>query len=326
MLRAMLFCAGLALACIFAPLTTPRAQPADWPNQPVRLVVPFPPGGPADILARFVSERLSVIWKQPVVIENKPGANTTVAAVQVARAAPNGYTLFIVMDVTMVLNPLTNTQLPYNPIKDFAPITMLSKNTSLLTVHADGPKTLAELIALGKANPGKLNFGAGILTTRLGGELFNREVGITAQYVPFQGSPPTVQALLSKSVDYIVDGQASSLPLIQAGKFRALAKMNDGPVPSLPQLRSLAQEANAPGLDDISTWIALVAPASTSHAIVEKVQRDVAAIYADKALVERLLQAGINAVGSNPEEFARFIEVETLRWGKVIKEVGIDLN
>ena len=117
-------------------------------------------------------------------------------------------------------------------MNEFTPIVMLSKNTSLLTVHADGPKSVAELVALGKANPGKLNFGAGIITTRLAGELFNKESGINVQYVPFQGSPPTVQALLSKSVDYIVDGQASSLPLIQSGQFRALAKMNDAPVPA----------------------------------------------------------------------------------------------
>lgn len=261
-----------------------------------------------------------------MIIENKPGANTAIAAAQVARMPANGYNLFVVMDVTLVLNPLLMKNIAYDSVRDFAPITLLSKNTSLLTVHADGPKTVAELVALGKANPGKLNFGAGIITTRLAGELFNRETGISAQYVPFQGSPPTVQALLSKSVDYIVDGQASSLPLIQSGYFRALAKMNDGPTPALPHLKPIAIEINAPALEDISTWIGLVAPAGTPQELIEKIRSDVARVYADKDLVDRLMKAGINAVASSPEELARFITNETVRWGKVIRETGIEIN
>ena len=299
---------------------------ASWPSQPIRMIVPFPAGGPADIVARVVAERLSGAWGQAIVIENKPGANTAIAAAQVAKAPANGYTLLVVMDVTMVLNPLTSKNLSYDPVRDFEPISLLAKNTSLLTVHVDGPKTLAELIALGRANPGKLNFGAGIITTRLAAELFNKETGIVAQYVPFQGSPPTVQALMSKSVDYIVDGQAASLPLIQAGMFRALAKTNDGPVPALPGLRSLAVEAGAPALDDVSTWIGVVAPAGTPRAIIDKVQAEIARTYADPAMIDRLRNAVLNPVAKTPEAFARFIQTETMRWGKVVKESGIELN
>ena len=290
------------------------------------MVVPFPAGGPADIVARMVSERLSQVWGQGVIVENKPGANTAIAAAQVAKAPANGYTLLVVMDVTMVLNPLTSKTMSYDPIRDFDPISLLAKNTSLLTVHVDGPKTLAELIARGKANPGKLNFGAGIITTRLAAELFNKETGIVAQYVPFQGSPPTVQALLSKSVDYIVDGQAASLPLIQSGMFRALAKTNEGPVPALPELRSLAVEAGAPALDDVSTWIGVVAPAGTPRPIINKVQGEIARAYADPVLKERIFKAGINPVANTPETFAQFIQSETRRWSKVVKESGIELN
>ena len=265
-------------------------------------------------------------WGQAIVIENKPGANTAIAAAQVAKAPANGYTLLVVMDVTMVLNPLTSKTMSYDPIRDFDPISLLSKNTSLLTVHVDGPKTLAELIALGRANPGKLNFGAGIITTRLAAELFNKETGIVAQFVPFQGSPPTVQALMSKSVDYIVDGQAASLPLIQAGMFRALAKTNEGPVSGLPTLRSLAVEAGSPALNDVSTWIGVVAPAGTPRAIIDKVSGEIARVYADPAMMERLQKAGINAVASTPEDLARFIQSETTRWSRVVKESGIELN
>ena len=316
---------AVATACL-ASQPSLAQDAASWPSQPIRMVVPFPAGGPADIVARVVSERLSQVWGQGVVVENKPGANTAIAAAQVAKAPANGYTLLVVMDVTMVLNPLTSKTMSYDPIRDFEPISLLAKNTSLLTVHVDGPKTLAELIARGKANPGKLNFGAGIITTRLAAELFNKETGIVAQYVPFQGSPPTVQALMSKSVDYIVDGQAASLPLIEAGLFRALAKTNEGPVPALPQLRSLAVEAGAPALDDVSTWIGVVAPAGTPRAIIDKVQGEIARAYADPAMIERLRKAGINPVANASDVFARFIQTETLRWSKVVKESGIELN
>ena len=321
---AALFTALLAAGFSSAPA---RAQDAaSWPNQAIRMIVPFPAGGPADIVARVVSERMAQTWGQAIVIENKPGANTAIAAAQVAKAPANGYTLLVVMDVTMVLNPLTSKTMSYDPIRDFDPISLLSKNTSLLTVHVDGPKTLAELIALGRANPGKLNFGAGIITTRLAAELFNKETGIVAQFVPFQGSPPTVQALMSKSVDYIVDGQAASLPLIQAGMFRALAKTNEGPVSGLPTLRSLAVEAGSPALNDVSTWIGVVAPAGTPRAIIDKVSGEIARVYADPAMMERLQKAGINAVASTPEDLARFIQSETTRWSRVVKESGIELN
>ena len=321
---AALFTALLAAGLSTAP--THAQDAAAWPNQAIRMIVPFPAGGPADIVARVVSERMAQTFGQAIVIENKPGANTAIAAAQVAKAPANGYTLLVVMDVTMVLNPLTSKNMSYDPVRDFDPISLLSKNTSLLTVHVDGPKTLAELIALGRANPGKLNFGAGIITTRLAAELFNKETGIVAQFVPFQGSPPTVQALMSKSVDYIVDGQAASLPLIQAGMFRALAKTNDGPVPALPELRSLAVEAGSPVLNDVSTWIGVVAPAGTPRAIIDKVSGEIAKIYADPAMMERLQKAGINAVASTPEDMARFIKSEGVRWGKVVKDSGVELN
>src|SRR5947207_7441289 len=176
--------AGIALICTLASADAfaQSADTASYPNRPVRIVVPFPAGGPTDILARVVAQRLSEVWGQGVVIENQPGANTAIAAARVAKLPADGYTLFAVMDVTMVLNPITNKNLAYDPLKDFAPITLASKNTSLLSVRAeDGPKSVKELIARAKANPGKLNYGAGIITTRLAGYLFNREAGLDVQ-------------------------------------------------------------------------------------------------------------------------------------------------
>jgi tripartite-type tricarboxylate transporter receptor subunit TctC len=303
------------------------ADSQNYPNRAVRIIVPFPAGGPTDILARVIGQRLSEVWAQPVVIENQPGANTAIAAARVAKMPADGYTLLAAMDVTMVLNPVTSTNLSYDPLRDFAPITLASKNTSLLSVRTeDGPRTVKELIARAKANPGKLNYGAGIITTRLAGYLFNREAGLDVQYIPFNGSAPTVQGLLTGAVDYIVDGVATSIPLIHSGKLRALAKLNSRPLPALPEVRSLAVEAGIPALDDISTWIGLVAPAGTPRTIVDKIQREVVKMYADPVIADKLEKSGISAVSSTPEEFEAFVRKELDRWGQVFKDSGIKLN
>jgi len=316
-----------AMAALFAASAALAEDPSHYPGQAVHMVVPFPAGGPADILARALGQRLSDMWRQPVVIENRPGANTAVAAAHVAKAPPDGYTLFVVMDVTMVLNPLVAKDLPYDPLRDFAPITLLAKNTSLLSVRAsDGPATLQELIARGRANPGKLNYGAGIITTQLAAALFNREAGIVAQLVPYQGSPPTVMGLMTGSVDYIVDGAASSIPLIQAGKMRALAKLNNGRVEGLPELKSLAEASGIPALEDVSTWIGLVAPAGAAPALIDKLQRDVAAVYASPNFQQTMEKAGINAINSSPGELGQFVRSEQIRWGKVVKDSGLAPN
>jgi tripartite-type tricarboxylate transporter receptor subunit TctC len=319
----------IAVAALLA-LTAASALAQDaqtYPNRPVRIIVPFPAGGPTDILARVVAQKMSENWGQPVIVENRPGGDTAIGAVQVAKAPPDGYTLLAPMDTTMVMNPATKSSLPYDPFKDFAPITLAAKNTSLLTVRAeDGPKSIAELIARGKANPGRMNYGAGIITTRLAGYMFNKAAGIDVQLIPYKGSAEVVQALLTGSVDYIVDGTASSLPLIQGGKFRPLAKLNSRPLPMLPDVPPLSVAAGMPTLDDMSSWIAFVAPAGTPRAIVEKIQREVVKIYADPAVAEKLEKSGINAVSSTPEEFDAFFRKEAVRWDRAFKESGITLD
>jgi tripartite-type tricarboxylate transporter receptor subunit TctC len=298
-----------------------------FPGRPIRIVVPFPAGGPTDILSRVIAQRMSEDWGQPVLIENRPGANTVIGAQQVARAAPDGYTLLAAMDTTLVMNPAAIKNLPYDPFRDFASVTLTAKNTSLLTVRADdGPKTIGELIARAKINSGKLNYGAGIITTRLAGYLFNREAGIDVQLVPYKGSADVVQGLLTGAVDYIIDGVASSLALIQSGRFRALAKLNSRPLPALPLVQPLSVVADMPALDDISSWIAIVAPARTPRPIVDKIQQEVAKMYADPVLYERLQRAGINAVSSTPEEFDAFFRKDAVRWEKAFRESGIQLE
>jgi tripartite-type tricarboxylate transporter receptor subunit TctC len=297
------------------------ADARNYPNRTIRMLVPFPPGGPADLIARFVGQKMSEDFGQAVVIENRAGGNTAIGAQAVARSAPDGYTLFIPMDTTLVMNPLVMPNLPYDPIKDFVPITLLTKNMSLIVVRgSDGPKSIAELIAKAKANPGKMNMGAGTITSRLGAILFAKTAGIDVQLVPFKGSAEIGQAVLSGTVDFALDSTGTSLPLIQGGQYRALAKYSNRPLPMLPDLPSLSAAADLPSIDESSTWIGLAAPAGTPRAIVDKLQREVASIYADPAMMERLEKAGISAIQSTPAEFETFIRTESERWSKVFKE------
>jgi tripartite-type tricarboxylate transporter receptor subunit TctC len=324
MLRA--FAIALTLAAAVEPAVaqgTPETAAKSYPNRAIRMIVPFPAGGPADIIARFVGQRMSEDWGQPVVIENRAGGNTTIGAQAAARSAADGYTLLVPMDTTMVMNPLVTPNLPYDPLKDFSPITLLTKNMSLVVVRSDGPRTIKELIAKAKAAPGKLNMGAGTITSRLGAILFARSAGIDVQLVPFKGSPEIGQAVLAGTVDFALDSTGTSLPLIEAGRYRALAKYSNRPLPMLPDLPSLSDAADLPALEESATWIALVAPAGTPAAIIDKIQREVAAIYSDPAMIARLEKAGILAVASaTPADLAAFIRSETARWSKVLKDSG----
>jgi tripartite-type tricarboxylate transporter receptor subunit TctC len=319
----------IAVALIPPLLTAPTAAQdrLSFPSRPVRIIVPFPAGGPTDILSRVLAQKMSEDWGQPVVVENRAGGDTIIGAQAVAKAAPDGYTLLAAMDTTLVLNLATKDSLPYDPYKDFTYISLASKNTSLLTVRAqDGPSTVQQLIEKAKAAPSKLNYGAGILTTRLAGYLFGREAGIQVQLIPYKGSADVVQALLTGSVDFIIDGVASSLPLIQSGRFRALAKLNSRPLPALLDVPPLSVVANLPALDDISSWTGIVAPAATPRPIVDKIQHEIAAAFADRGIYDKLENAGINPVSSTPEEFEALFRKEANRWVTVFKKSGIKLD
>jgi tripartite-type tricarboxylate transporter receptor subunit TctC len=317
-----------AAAAVFAALGPVAAQDApetkNFPNHSIRMIVPFPPGGPADAIARIIGQKMSEHWGQPVVIENRAGGNTAIGAELVAKSAPDGYTLLVAMDVTMVMNPLVMTNLPYDPQKDFAPVSLLTKNISLITTRSDGPRTIAELIAKAKANPGKLNVGAGTITSRLGALAFTQAAGIDVTLVPYKGSADITQGLLTGAVDFAQDSVSNALPLIEAGKFRALAKYSNRPLPLLPDVPSLSAAAGLPELAESSTWIGVVAPAGTPKPVIDKVQSEIAAIYADPALAARLEKAGLNAESSTPEELAAFIRSESARWGKLIKSGAAD--
>jgi tripartite-type tricarboxylate transporter receptor subunit TctC len=319
-----LFALALLTIAVIAPVHAQDAQ--NFPNRPVRIIVPFPAGGPTDVNMRIVGQKLSEFWGQSVVIENRPGANTGIGAQMVAKAPADGYTLLAAMDTTLVMNPATGAAMNYDPFKDFAAITLTAKNTSLLTVRAsDGPKTIQELIARGKASQKKLNYGAGIIITRLAGATFAKAAGIEVQLIPYKGSVEVVQGLLTGSVDFIVDGIAPSLPLIRGGQFRPLAKLNNRALPTLPDIKPLA-EASGLAIDEMSSWIGLVAPAGTPPAVVQKIHADVVRAMADAAVADRLEKAGILAVTMAPAEFEKYFRDEAERWTTVYKESGIKLD
>jgi tripartite-type tricarboxylate transporter receptor subunit TctC len=274
--------------------------------------VPFPAGGPSDVLARMIGQKMSEDWGQPVVIENRVGANTVLGAQQVAKAAPDGYTLLMAIDSTLTMNQYLYRTPPYDPFNDFAPITLTAKTMLLMIVNAASDvKSVKELIAKAKAAPGKLNFGAGTITSKLTGYLFNRAAGVETVLVPYNGSAEVAQGVLTRSVDFSLDGTSASLSLIQGGQFRVLAKFDPRPFPPVPDLPVIT--ADVPKLDEITVWLGLVAPRGTLAPIVDKLHAEVAKILADPAIKSKADASGLFPATSTPAEFSAFIRKEAER-------------
>ena len=299
----------------------------NFPNRPIRLIVPFPAGGPSDIVARLIGQRMSEDWGQPVVVENRPGANTIIGAQAAAKAAPDGYTLFMAIDSTLVMNQYLHKSLPYDPLGDFAPITLTAKTISVLAVSAaSGPRSVQELIATAKAQPGRLNYGAGTITAQLMGHLFHKAAGLDIVYVPFKGTSETINGLLTESVELIYAANQIVAPLVANGQVRALAKLDRDAPPSMAAIPALADAAGLPDLDNLSVWLGLVAPKGTPKPIVDKIHAAVVKILTDPSVKERSEHTGNYPVTNTPEQFAAFIGKEADRWGKAIKDIGIKFD
>jgi tripartite-type tricarboxylate transporter receptor subunit TctC len=267
---------------------------------------------------------MSEHWGQPVIIDNRPGANTIIAAQFIARSISDGYTLLMVIDSTLVMNPFLYRSLPYDPFNDFAAITLTAKTMSLLTVRADdGPKSVRELIAKANAAPGKLSYGGGTITARLMGHLVNKATGVDIVYIPFKGTPETTNGLLNGSVDLIYAATTIVLPMMQSGQLRALAKMDSRSLPAVGGLETLAEAAGLTDFDDISVWLGLVAPKGTPKTIVDKINAEVRSILADPETKRSAEAAGSYPVTNSPEEFSQFIRREANRWEKVVHELGL---
>ncbi|MBO1113102.1 tripartite tricarboxylate transporter substrate binding protein [Bordetella petrii] len=315
-------CAAAALA---AP---PGASAADsYPDRQVTILVPFPAGGTTDIAARVVAAELGKAWKQPVVVENRAGAGGNVGTAEAARAKPDGYTLLMGTVSTHAINQSVYAKLPYDPVRDFTPVTLVIPVPNILELNpafADRHKirSVADLIAYLKANPGKVNMastGNGT-STHLSGELFQAMTGTKMTHVPYKGSSPALTDVMSGSADLIFDNLPSSMGFLKAGKLRPLAVTSAERSPALPDVPTMAQ-AGVAGYD-ASSWFGLLAPAGTPPAIVEQVQRDVAKILQDPAVRARFAALGAVPSGMAPAQFKQFMAAEAAKWAKVVKQSG----
>jgi tripartite-type tricarboxylate transporter receptor subunit TctC len=317
---------GGVVAASVAPRALAQATP-DYPARPVRIVVPFAPGGATDVLARMIGGKLTEAWGQQVVVENKPGAGGNIGAEAGARAAADGYTLTLCAAGFMAVNPSLYAKLPYDPVRDFAPVALLVKAPLLMVVHPGAQaRSVRELIDWARANPGRLTIGNGGQGTaqHLGGELFTAAAGIRAVHLPYKGSAPATTDLLAGVFDAQFDNMVTLLPHVRSGKLRALGVSSAARVPVLPEVPTIAESA-LPGFET-GTWYGVVAPAGTPVPVLERLNREIARIVALPDVAERLQAMGlIPAVGPRAV-FGEFIRAEIAQYGKLIRSAGIKLD
>lgn len=292
-----------------------------WPAKPMRFVVPFAPGGTSDILARALGERLQLALKQTVVIENKAGAGGVIGADAVAKAPADGYTLLLGTIATHAINPALQPKMPYDAVKDFAPVFLVGSISNVLLVGAAQPyKTAGEVIAAAKAKPGTLVFGSpGQGTSQhLSGETLNLMAGISLTHVPYKGSGPATQDLVAGQIPMTVDTALVALPQIQAGKIRALAVTSGKRTAVLPDVPTLA-ESGVPGFD-VSSWQAVFVPAGTPPAIVARLNQELSAIAAQPEMRAKLASLGVDYTAMSPAQFSEFQRAELAKWQKIVKD------
>jgi len=306
--------------------TAAWSQSVSYPNRPIHVIVPFPPGGAVDPIARSITPKLEEAWGQPVVVDNKPGAATIVGSDFVAKAAPDGYTVILVA-TSFTVNPSAYSKLPFDPVKDFAPISLVSRLPNMLVVNSKLPvNSVKELIEYLKARPGQVNFssiGYGS-TQHLAGELFKSVAGVNMVHVPYKGSGPSMMSVVSGETSVTFDSVFLLTPQVKAGKLRALAATGTRHTPLVPNLPT-ASESGLPGFD-VGGWVGFLAPAGTPRGIIQKWHQEVARILQLPEIRERQISQGLEPEGSTPEFFAEFIKTEIAKWGKVVKQAGIKLD
>lgn len=315
---------GLAALLLTAGLPV-SAQ--TFPAKPSRLVVPFPPGGPLDVIGRLIAQRLGDRWGQNVVVENKPGAGGNIGADFVAKAVPDGYTVVMGALSTHAVNPSLYSKMPYDAQRDFAPITRVAITPNVLVVNPSLPvNSVKELIAYAKAHPGQLSFGSGSTGSagHLAGELFKVDAGIDMVHVPYKGAAPAMQALLAGDTQLMFDNLANAMAQVKAGTLRALAVTTAERSKLAPELPTMA-EAGVTGFD-ISTWFGLFAPAGTPTEIIGKWNADVVRILDSPEMRERLIAQGAEAAPDSPADFARFVASELAKYARIVKASGAKVD
>jgi tripartite-type tricarboxylate transporter receptor subunit TctC len=314
------------IACLLAAMTMPAFAAEDaqnYPSKPIRLVVPFTPGGSTDILARVIGVKLTEAWGKQVVIDNRPGAGGNIGVDLVAKSPADGYTLVMGHIGTFGVNPTLYPKLPYDPIKDFQPITLVALVPNMLSVNPALPaKSVKELIALAKAKPGTINFGSGGngSAAHLAGEYFKLMTKTEITHIPYRGTSPAVTDLIAGQIQMIITGVPPTLNFVKTGKLRALAVATSKRLPLLPDLPTIS-EAGVPGYE-ATQWYGVLAPAGTPKPIVAKLNAEMAKAIKGPDVREKLAADAAEPVGNSPEEFGAFIKKEIARWAPVIKASG----
>ncbi|MGB3069224.1 MAG: tripartite tricarboxylate transporter substrate binding protein [Ottowia sp.] len=312
---------GLSCAAILA-MGSIAVRADTFPSKPVRLIVPFAAGGTSDVVTRLIGDELAKTWKVPVIVDNRPGAGGNIGSDMVARATPDGYTLLMGTVATHGINASLYSRLPYNPVKDFEPVSLVASTPSLLMINPKLPvNSVAELVAYAKANPGKLNYGsAGNGSSHhLAGQLFESLAGAQMVHVPYKGTAAAITDLVAGQIQLTFDTLPSALPHVRAGTLRALAVTSRERYPTLPQLPTVA--STVPNYE-IESWYGVLAPAGTPGTIVTKLSTDIAAIVQQPGIREKLLNQGARAIGSTPQQFGVHIHSELKKWAAVVKDSG----
>ncbi len=319
MARLAAIAATLAFAC-----TSALAQQA-YPSKPIKVIVPFPPGGSADLIARVVGQKLSENTKQPVIVENRPGADTIIAMQVVASAPPDGYTVGYAIGSALTMNPTLYSKLPYDPAKDFAPVTLIANNPLALVVHPSVPaKTAKELADYIKANPGKLFYGQANIVAKVATEAFAAAAGGKMVEVPYKGSTPNVQDLILGRVQVAIEPVATVLPFVKDGKLRALAVTDAQRSKAFPDLPTVA-ETGVPGYA-FSNWHAILLPAATPKDVVAKLQEEIVKAARNPDVAAKVAPLGVEIVAGTSDELQKRAAAEREHWSKQIKALGIKVE
>ena len=308
------------LAATFAPAAFAQGN---YPAKPITFVVPFAAGSATDQLARAIGQEVSKDAKQPVVVENKPGASGFIAAQQVAKAAPDGYTVFITTNTTQAANEHLFKKLPYDPVKDFAPVTALGRGGNILIVNPNVPaQNVGELIKLAKSQPGKLSFGSGSSASRVSGELFQQMAGVQLLHVPYKSNPLALTDLLGGQINLMFTDTATGLPQVKSGKVRALGVTSPKRSPLAPEVPTI-DEAGVKGYE-LTYWFGAYVPAGTPQPVIDRLHGLLTAAAKAPATQSFYSTTGTDQFLSTPAELAKFQATESQRWGKVVKAAGIE--
>jgi tripartite-type tricarboxylate transporter receptor subunit TctC len=313
----------LAIVALCAAAAGAWAQ--TYPAKPIRIVVGFPPGGGNDIVARLVGAKMQEAWGQAVVIDNKPGANSIIAAEFVARSAPDGYTLLVNATGGMSVNPVLYAKLPYDSLKDFVPISMVGSFPLVLVVHPSvQANSIQELVAYAKANPGKLNYSTGSTAFQVASEMFKQMTGTDLHHIPYKGSVASITAVMAGDVQMTIVDTPPLVPQIRAGKVKALAVTSAKRAGSMPELPTIA-ESGVPGYEMV-LWIGVFAPAGTPNEVVTRLNAEVVRIVRLADIREKLEAMGVEPLGNTSEQMAEWIRREIARYGPVVKAANIKVE